>query len=37
MDVLLTILATLIIGLYLLRLDERRYHYEHTLEQDTPA
>ncbi len=37
MDVLLTLILCAATGLYLLRLEERRYDYENSLEQENPA
>lgn len=37
MDVLLTLILCTVTGLYLLRHEERRYHYENSLEQESPA
>lgn len=37
MDVLLTLILCTAAGLYLLRLEEQRYNYENSLEQESPA
>lgn len=37
MDVLLTLILCVAAGLYLLWLEERRYNYENSLEQENPA